>query len=301
MLLSGNRHDYLKGMVLDMHNGKPEWLKVKISSGSNREDVEEILKRLSLHTVCEQASCPNIMECFGRRTATFMILGKVCTRNCTFCDVQKGNPGMVDIDEPLHVAQAVRELNLRHVVITSVTRDDLADGGAGHYAAVIEKVRELNPEVVIEVLIPDFEGSYDAFEIVIDAHPDILNHNVETVPRLYPEVRPMAVYRRSLELLQNVKKMSSDIFTKSGIMVGLGEDKQEVLEVFKDLREAGCDFLTVGQYLAPSKGHHPVVEYVHPDVFEMYKEKALELGFRYVASAPLVRSSYQADRAMMQP
>lgn len=284
-----------------MHNGKPEWLKVKISSGSNREDVEEILKRLSLHTVCEQASCPNIMECFGRRTATFMILGKVCTRNCTFCDVQKGNPGMVDIDEPLHVAQAVRELNLRHVVITSVTRDDLADGGAGHYAAVIEKVRELNPEVVIEVLIPDFEGSYDAFEIVIDAHPDILNHNVETVPRLYPEVRPMAVYRRSLELLQNVKKMSSDIFTKSGIMVGLGEDKQEVLEVFKDLREAGCDFLTVGQYLAPSKGHHPVVEYVHPDVFEMYKEKALELGFRYVASAPLVRSSYQADRAMMQP
>ncbi|NJD02208.1 MAG: lipoyl synthase [Ruminiclostridium sp.] len=281
-----------------MHERKPEWLRVRVNGGSKREEVEEILKRLSLHTVCEQASCPNIMECFGRKTATFMILGKVCTRNCTFCDVRKGRPDMVDADEPLHVAQAVRELNLRHVVVTSVTRDDLAYGGAEHYAAVIGKVRELNPEVVIEVLIPDFKGSYDALSTVIDARPDILNHNVETVPRLYPEVRPMAVYRRSLELLQNVKKMCKDTYTKSGIMLGLGENEQEVLGVFRDLREAGCDFLTAGQYLAPSKSHHPVVEYVRPDVFESYKAKALDMGFKYVASAPLVRSSYQADKAM---
>lgn len=281
-----------------MQQRKPDWLRVRVSGGSKREEVEEILKRLSLHTVCEQASCPNIMECFGRRTATFMILGKVCTRNCTFCDVHKGHPDVVDADEPLHVAQAVKELNLRHVVITSVTRDDLADGGAGHYAAVIGKVRELNPEVVIEVLIPDFKGSYEALGTVIDARPDILNHNVETVPRLYPEVRPMAVYRRSLELLQNVKKLNKDTYTKSGIMLGLGENEQEVLEVFRDLRAAGCDFLTVGQYLAPSKDHHEVVEYVHPDVFESYRVKALDMGFKYVASAPLVRSSYQADKAM---
>ncbi len=281
-----------------MFQGKPEWLKVKMGNGIKRAEVEEILKRLSLHTVCEQASCPNIMECFGRKTATFMILGKVCTRNCTFCDVQKGFPGEADADEPLHVAQAVKELKLRHVVITSVTRDDLADGGAGHYASVIEKVRELNPEVVIEVLIPDFEGSLEALKTVIDAQPDILNHNVETMPRLYPEVRPMAVYKRSLELLRNVKTLSAGTYTKSGIMLGLGESEQEVLEVFRDLREADCDFLTVGQYLAPSKSHHPVVEYIHPDVFESYKTKALEMGFRYVASAPLVRSSYQADRAM---
>ena len=283
-----------------MYQSKPEWLRVRVSGGSRRAEVEEILKRLSLHTVCEQANCPNITECFGRRTATFMILGKVCTRNCTFCDVHKGNPDMVDADEPLHVAQAVKELNLRHVVVTSVTRDDLPDGGAGHYAAVIGKIRELNPEVAIEVLIPDFEGYYEALATVINARPDILNHNVETVPRLYPEVRPMAVYRRSLELLQNVKKLSDDIYTKSGIMLGLGENEREVLEVFRDLREAGCDFLTVGQYLAPSKSHHPVVEYVHPDAFEEYKAKALDMGFKYVASAPLVRSSYQADKAMKE-
>lgn len=283
-----------------MHERKPDWLRVKVSAGSKRDEVEEILKRLSLHTVCEQASCPNLMECFGRRTATFMILGKVCTRNCTFCDVHKGRPDMLDAEEPLHVAQAVKELNLRHVVITSVTRDDLSDGGAGHYAAVIGKVRELNPEVVIEVLIPDFRGSYEALATVMDAGPDILNHNVETVPRLYPEVRPMAIYRRSLELLKNAKNMSNDTYTKSGIMVGLGETEAEVLEVFCDLRAAGCDFLTVGQYLAPSKSHHPVVEYVHPDVFESYKVKALGMGFKYVASAPLVRSSYQADKAMKE-
>lgn len=281
-----------------MYQNKPDWLKVKIGSIARREEVEEILKRLSLHTVCEQASCPNLMECFGRRTATFMILGKTCTRNCTFCDVHKGNPDHVDQEEPMHVAQAVKELNLRHVVITSVTRDDLEDGGAGHYACVINAIRDMNANVVIEVLIPDFEGSQNALGTVLEAHPDILNHNIETVPELYHEVRPMAVYHRSMELLQNVKRMSEGIYTKSGIMLGLGETEAQVLRVFKDLREVECDFLTVGQYLAPSRNHHPVVEYIHPDVFAKYKEIALEMGFSYVASAPLVRSSYQAEKAI---
>lgn len=285
--------------MTEINNRKPEWLRVRLTNGTERKEVVDILKRLSLHTVCEEALCPNLLECFGRKTATFMILGKYCTRNCTFCNVTKNNPETVDKDEPLHVAEAVRDLNLKHVVITSVTRDDLPDGGASHYAAVIGKVRELNPKVIIEVLIPDFTGSYESLKTVIDAHPDILNHNIETVPRLYSEVRPMAIYKRSLALLENVKKMSTDIYTKSGIMLGLGETQEEVIEVFKDLINVGCDFLTVGQYLAPSKQHHPVVEYIHPDMFEMYKNKALELGFKYVASGPLVRSSYQADKAMM--
>jgi len=284
--------------MTEMNSRKPEWLRVRVKNGAERKEVEGILKRLSLHTVCEEALCPNLLECFGRKTATFMILGKYCTRNCTFCNVTKNTPETVDKDEPLHVAEAVRDLKLKHVVITSVTRDDLPDGGASHYAAVIGKVRELTPKVVIEVLIPDFTGSYESLKTVIDAHPDILNHNIETVPRLYSEVRPMAIYERSLELLENVKKMSTDIYTKSGIMLGLGETQEEVLEVFKDLRNVGCDLLTVGQYLAPSKQHHPVIEYIHPDIFEMYKTKALELGFRYVASGPLVRSSYMADQAL---
>jgi len=285
--------------MAEMNQRKPDWLRVRLTNGAERKEVEDILKRLSLHTVCEEALCPNLLECFGRKTATFMILGKNCTRNCTFCNVTKNIPETVDKDEPLHVAEAVRDLKLKHVVVTSVTRDDLPDGGASHYAEVIGKVRELNPKVIIEVLIPDFTGSYDALKTVIDARPDILNHNIETVPRLYSEVRPMAIYERSLELLHNVKKISSDMYTKSGIMLGLGETQEEVIEVLKDLRNVGCDFLTVGQYLAPSKQHHPVVEYIHPDMFEMYKTKALELGFKYVASGPLVRSSYQADKAMM--
>jgi lipoate synthase len=279
-----------------MYQRKPDWLKIKVENSAKRTEVENILKRLSLHTVCEQANCPNLMECFGKKTATFMILGKVCTRNCTFCNVGKGVPENLDKDEPLHIAEAVGELGLRHVVITSVTRDDLPDGGASHYAEVIRKVFEYNGNVVIEILIPDFKGSVDALATVLEANPHILNHNIETVPGLYKEVRPMAIYRRSLELLENVKKMRNDIFTKSGIMLGLGETENEVLAVFSDLREVGCDFLTVGQYLAPSKAHHPVVEFIHPTVFANYKEKALEMGFKYVASGPLVRSSYQAEK-----
>lgn len=279
-----------------MHKRKPKWLKVKIENLQQIKQTKEMLERLSLHTVCQEALCPNLVECFGRKTATFMILGKHCTRNCTFCNVTKKKPEAVDPHEPEHVAQAVMELGLKHVVITSVTRDDLADGGAGHFAAVINKVKEATPEVTIEVLIPDFQGSEEALLTVIEAKPDIINHNVETVPRLYPAVRPLAEYSRSLMLLENVKRHSA-IYTKSGIMLGLGETQEEVVEVLKDLRSVDCDLLTIGQYLAPSAKHHPVVEYIEPDQFDEYKRIADDLGFKYVISKPLARSSYHADLA----
>ena len=227
-----------------------------------------------------------------------MVLGRVCSRNCTFCTVEKGSTQPVDSDEPLHVAEAVKELQLKHVVITSVTRDDLPDGGAGHFADIIRKIRELDENVVIEVLIPDFQGKQSSLLKVIEAKPEIINHNIETIPRLYPEVRPMAIYKRSLELLKNVKTVDPQILTKSGIMVGLGETEEEVIESLQDLRNIGCDLLTIGQYLAPSKLPHPVVEYIHPDIFEKYKKVSLEIGFKYVASGPLVRSSYMADKAL---
>ncbi len=281
-----------------MYQPKPEWLKIKARSSSMTDDVAQLLSSLSLHTVCEEANCPNLLECFGRSTATFMILGRVCTRNCTFCNVSKGVAKPPDPDEPAHVAQAVAALKLRHVVITSATRDDLEDGGAGHFARTIEAVRSVNRKTVIEVLIPDFQGSTASLETVVSAAPRIINHNIETVPGMYPEVRPMAVYERSLALLEKVKAIDSSMLTKSGIMLGLGETEPEVLDVFSDLRKAGCDFLTAGQYLAPSKQHHPVVEYVHPEVFAGYKEKALAMGFRHVAASPLVRSSYMADQAI---
>jgi lipoic acid synthetase len=283
-----------------MEQRKPEWLKIKVQSGDEKTAVEAILEQLSLHTVCAEANCPNLMECFNRRTATFMILGRFCTRNCTFCNVEKGTPSQVDGDEPLHVAEAVRELCLKHVVITSVTRDDLADGGAGQFAEVIRAVKNLNQGVVIEVLIPDLQGDYEALKLVTAANPEVINHNVETVPRLYPEVRPMAVYRRSLALLRNVKEIDPKILTKSGIMVGLGETEPEVVEVCQDLRSVGCDLLTIGQYLAPSRKHHPVVEYIHPDIFAKYRQIGLDLGFKHVASGPLVRSSYHADQALKE-
>lgn len=279
-----------------MHEQKPEWLKVKFSRNPNFEEVGEILKRLSLNTVCAEASCPNIVECYSRRTATFMILGRICTRNCAFCDVTKGQAQPLDPDEPFHVAQAVKELSLKHIVITSVTRDDLPDGGAGHFARVIEKIKELDKKVIVEVLIPDFSGDIAALSKVVEAKPEIINHNVETVPRLYSSVRPMASYQRSLDLLENVRAMDDQILTKSGIMVGLGEKKEEIIEVLKDLRRVKCDLLTIGQYLSPSKKHYPVVEYVHPDIFAEYKDIAMEMGFLYVASSPLVRSSYHADK-----
>ncbi len=273
---------------------KPEWLRIDMNKGRSLDYVKEILQRFSLNTVCEEANCPNRMECFSKKTATFMILGSQCTRNCRFCNVTHAEPQTVDPEEPQNVAKASLELGLKHVVITSVTRDDLPDGGAKHFSKVIKAIKALKSDIVVEVLIPDLRGSFEALETVVKAKPEILNHNVETVPRLYSEVRPAALYERSLELLKWVKTIDSSVLTKSGIMVGLGEKEEEVIEVFKDLRLAGCDFLTVGQYLAPSSKHYPVVEYVSPEVFKMYKEKALSLGFSFVASAPLVRSSYNA-------
>lgn len=279
-----------------MHQRKPEWLRVKIRGGEISGNVQEILKKYSLNTVCREANCPNRMECFNKRTATFMILGKNCTRNCTFCNVKKEKPEVVDYKEPHNVAQAVDKLNLKHTVITSVTRDDIEDGGAAHFAKVIEEIKKLNKNITIEVLIPDFKGNKEALKKVVSAKPNIINHNVETTPRLYREVRPMAVYDRSLELLQQVKEMDDSIMTKSGFMLGLGENEDDVIGILKDLKNINCEIVTIGQYLAPSSKHHPVVEYVHPDIFKKYEKIALDMGFKHVFSAPLVRSSYYAEQ-----
>lgn len=279
---------------------KPEWLRIDLNKGRSLDYVKEILERFSLNTVCEEANCPNRMECFSKKTATFMILGSQCSRNCRFCNVTHGKPQPVEPEEPQNVAKAAVELGLKHVVVTSVTRDDLSDGGANHFSKVIKAIKTLKSDMVVEVLIPDFRGSYEALKTVVKVKPEILNHNIETVPGLYPEVRPAALYERSLELLRRVKEIDSSVLTKSGIMVGLGEKEEEVIEVFRDLRTAGCDFLTIGQYLAPSSKHYPVVEYVTPETFKKYKEAALNLGFSFVASAPMVRSSYNAAE-MLEP
>ena len=278
---------------------KPEWLKRKIDPTAVLE-MESLLRSLGLHTVCEGANCPNRGECFKNKTATFMILGDVCTRNCRFCAVTKGAPTPVDPDEPEHVALACETLGLHHVVITSVTRDDLPDGGAAHFAAVVAAIKKRTPNVTIEVLIPDFLGDIDALQTVIDAKPEIINHNIETVPSLYDTVRPNAKYARSLELLRRVKELGSGIYSKTGLMVGLGETKDEVLSVMDDLLANGCDIMTIGQYLQPTKGHLPVAEYVHPDTFAAYKRIGLEKGFKYIASGPLVRSSYNAAAGMAE-
>jgi len=277
-----------------MRQRKPDWLKVKLTGTEEMARVERMLRNLSLHTVCEEAKCPNRAECFGKKTATFMILGSTCTRNCAFCAVTKGKPSPVNPEEPFRVADAARRLDLRHVVITSVTRDDLPDGGAGHFAKVINELRECSGGIVIEVLIPDFCGDEKALLKVVQAGPDIINHNVETVPRLYQVIRPQANYQRSLQLLGKVKEMDSAIHTKSGLMLGLGESREEVGNVLQDLRDIDCDFLTIGQYLAPSDKHYPVQEFVHPAVFEEWGKTGLNMGFKYAASAPLVRSSYHA-------
>ena len=277
---------------------KPEWLKIKYADNDEIRAVEALLTQLNLNTVCSQALCPNYMECFGRRTATFMILGVHCTRNCRFCNVTYAPPEPVDADEPRRIGEAVRQLELKYVVVTSVTRDDLADGGAYHFAEVVRAIRAASPETAIEVLIPDLQGDVGALECVKAAKPDIISHNVETVPRIYAQVRPQADYRRSLHVIKKIGAGVEAAHSKSGMMLGLGETWDEVIRVFNDLREAGCEFLSVGQYLAPSKQHHPVIEYIHPDVFDRYAEAARELGFAYVASAPLVRSSYRADGAL---
>ena len=279
-----------------MYKRKPEWLRVKIKGGQSSDTVHKILKEHSLNTVCREANCPNRCECFSKRTATFMVLGRNCTRNCTFCNVTKEKPEIVDEKEPFNVAQAVSKLDLKHAVITSVTRDDIPDGGAGHFAKIVEEIRKLNKKITIEVLIPDFRGDEEALKKVVNSKPDVINHNVETAPSLYKEVRPMAVYERSLELLSNVKKMDNSILTKSGFMLGLGETEEDVISILKDLKEIDCDIITIGQYLAPSSKHHPVIEYVHPDTFKKYEDIALDMGFKYVSSGPLVRSSYYAEK-----
>jgi lipoyl synthase len=272
----------------------PEWIKQKAPDIKQLNTIKNTLERLKLHTVCESAHCPNIGECFGKGLATVLIMGDRCTRNCRFCAVEKDYPLPLDPSEPDHVAALVEAFSLRHAVVTSVTRDDLSDGGAAHFASTVTAIRKINPHTTIELLVPDFKGDLSALAVILDAEPDILNHNLETVSRLYLEVRPKADYRRSLSLLAEVKKLNRKIFTKSGIMVGLGEFETEVLELMDDLRKVGCDILTIGQYLRPSSEHLDVVEYVHPEVFAWYETAALKKGFLHVASAPLVRSSYNA-------
>jgi lipoic acid synthetase len=272
---------------------RPEWLRIKLQVNESFMKVRNIVSDHKLHTVCEEARCPNMSECWSRGTATFMILGDICTRSCGFCAVKTGKPVGLDIDEPRRVAQAVKLMGIKHAVITSVNRDDLKDGGAGIFAETIKKIRELVPECRVEVLIPDFKGDERALDIVIEAKPDILNHNVETVPRLYKIVRPQAKYERSLKVLDYCKKHG--LVTKTGLMLGIGEKTEEVIDVMKDLRSIDVDILTLGQYLQPTKMHLPVDRFVLPEEFEMLKKIGLEMGFKYVESGPLVRSSYHAE------
>jgi len=277
---------------------KPSWIRVKAGSDATRfGEIKTILREQALHTVCEEASCPNIGECFGKGTATFMILGDLCTRRCPFCDVGHGKPLPPDAQEPLHLAQTIAALHLKYVVITSVDRDDLRDGGAQHFADCIARVRELSPQTAIEILVPDFRGRLDiAIDILSKTPPDVLNHNLETVPRLYKEARPGADYAHSLLLLKTFKARNPGVATKSGVMLGLGETDEEILAVLHDLRTNAVNMLTIGQYLAPSGHHLPVRRYAHPDVFAMLGREAETLGFSHVASAPMVRSSYHADQ-----
>ena len=285
-----------------MNQRLPEWFKQKIPRAGETSAVERLLSELKLHTVCEGAHCPNLGQCFSHGTATFMIMGDICTRNCTFCAVTKGLPPALDADEPAHVAEAVQHLGLKYVVITCVTRDDLPDGGAQHLADTIHALHGAMPGLKVEVLVSDFKGDVESVRTVVNAGPDVFSHNLETVPRLYGTVRPMADYRRSLDVLQKAKELAPAIVTKCGLMLGLGETQDEVVQVMRDLRAVGCELLTLGQYLAPSPAHHPVVEFVTPGQFAEYEQISLREGFKGAASAPLVRSSFRAaelyDRAM---
>ena len=276
---------------------KPDWIRVRLGNSERFQEIKQILREQKLHTVCEEASCPNIGECFGKGTATFMILGDLCTRRCPFCDVAHGRPKPPDVDEPRHLAETIAALKLKYVVITSVDRDDLRDGGAGHFTDCIRAVRELSPQTRIEVLVPDFRGRLDvALDILSACPPDVMNHNLETVPRLYKQARPGSDYAHSLKLLKDFKTRFPLIPAKSGLMVGLGETDAEILEVMRDLRAHNVDMLTIGQYLQPSAHHLPVLRYVEPSVFDMYAAEAERMGFNHAASGPLVRSSYHADQ-----
>ncbi len=276
---------------------KPDWIRVRLGNSERFQEIKQILREQKLHTVCEEASCPNIGECFGKGTATFMILGDLCTRRCPFCDVAHGRPKPPDVDEPRHLAETIAALKLKYVVITSVDRDDLRDGGAGHFKDCIRAVRELSPQTRIEVLVPDFRGRLDiALDILSACPPDVMNHNLETVPRLYKQARPGSDYAHSLKLLKDFKARFPHIPAKSGLMVGLGETDEEILQVMRDLRAHDVDMLTIGQYLQPSAHHLPVLRYVEPAIFEMYAAEAERMGFNHAASGPLVRSSYHADQ-----
>lgn len=272
----------------------PPWFKVTIRQGPDYQDIRRIMDTLGLHTICEEARCPNVWECWNNRTATFLILGDICTRRCHYCAVTTGRPGELDREEPIRVAQAVQALGLRHAVITSVNRDELEDGGAAMFVETIRQIRRLTPTCAVEVLIPDFEGNEAALAAVVAERPDILNHNIETVRRLFPTVRPQGKYDRSIMLLDRARRMGAR--TKSGLIVGMGETTDEVREVMRDLRAVGCDILTIGQYLQPTKQHLPVARFYHPDEFAAFKAEGLSLGFSHVESGPLVRSSYHAEQ-----
>jgi lipoic acid synthetase len=281
---------------------KPEWLRVRPPSGDNYGHLKSVLRNLNLHTVCEEAHCPNVSECWSGGTATIMLLGDLCTRGCRFCAVKSGNPhGLVDREEPRQVAAAIADLGLTYVVLTSVDRDDLPDGGASHFAETIREIKALDPDILVEALIPDFQGDRDALRTVVDAGPDVLDHNLETVRRLQPAARdPRANYEQSLSVLRNAKAMRFDLFTKSSLMLGLGETREEIREAMRDLRASGVDLLTFGQYLRPSGWHLPVQEYVTPETFEDLRGEGEALGFAYVAAGPLVRSSYRAGEFFLE-
>lgn len=279
---------------------KPDWMRIRISSSPKVQEIKNILRKNKLATVCEEAACPNLSECFSHGTATFMVMGEICTRRCPFCDVGHGKPNPLNIDEPLNLAKAIYEMQLRYVVITSVDRDDLRDGGAQHFADCIREAKQLSPNLKVEILVPDFRGRMaPALTILTETPPDVFNHNMETIPRLYREARPGANYEWSLKLLQEYKRLNPSVPTKSGLMVGLGESKDELLRTLDDLRAHDVDMITVGQYLQPSKNHLSVDRFVHPDEFEEYAEYGRSIGFTQVASGPLVRSSYHADKQAM--
>lgn len=271
----------------------PPWFKVRLQQGPDYQDIRQVVDRLGLHTICEEARCPNIWECWNSRTATFLILGDICTRRCHYCSVTTGRPQAVDYEEPFRVAQAVQAMRLKHAVVTSVNRDELDDGGAALFAETIRQIRLVNPSCTVEVLIPDFEGNQTALQVVADARPDILNHNIETVERLFPSIRPQGKYRRSIQLLERAKGLG--LTTKSGLIAGMGETADEIRQVMRDLRSVECEVLTIGQYLQPTKAHLPVARFYHPEEFAQFKEEGVSLGFRHVESGPLVRSSYHAS------
>jgi len=279
---------------------KPAWIRSKIIDSQSYFKTKEVINKKKIHTVCQEASCPNISECWSKKHATFMIMGDTCTRACSFCNVKTGKPTNLDLTEPMKVAQATKELNLKHVVITSVDRDDLIDGGASHFSKVILEIRKTNKETTVEVLTPDFFRKGDAYKKVVNSNPDVFNHNIETVPSLYRKVRPGSRYFASVNLLRAVKEINKKIFTKSGIMLGLGETKDEILQVMDDLLSANVDFLTIGQYLQPSVKHYPLKRYVNPEEFQEFKEIALTKGFLIVSSSPLTRSSYHADEDFLK-